>query len=524
MVGNRVLGQTAALLDQAFSALTQGQVSAAVEIEKRVAAMMPGVPERLLLKAMIARYSSQFEDLVDLAKRAYEALPQNAYAAIELANAYTMVGRVAEAMRLLGECEKLARRDIGATLQTAQLYTQCRKYDLAERCEKRALQQDPGNTAIMFNYASTLMTLGQLDRAHTLYNRVIQQAPEDYEAYFNRSNLRRQTDAENNIVELRSVLDGLPKQGPGVAEVCYALAKELEDIGDHKEAFAILKRGADAKRGTFKYDVKSECDFLAKLTSVYSGSGLNRDGHTDPAPVFILGLPRTGSTLVERILESHSKVSSLGEANEFSKLLMRRVGINETRDGIVKKLAEQDYVSIGKEYCDTIRGYGVAGEYIVDKTPINSRYVGAILTALPHAKIIHVSRNPMDSCYAAYKMLFRNMYQYSYSLEELGHHHLAYLDMIEEWKETYGDRFFDISYEKLVQNQESETRRLLAYCELDWEDACMNFHESAAPSATASSVQVRSPVYKSSLERWRSYEQELLPLRQVLESGGVTIE
>ena len=183
-----------------------------------------------------------------------------------------------------------------------------------------------------------------------------------------------------------------------------------------------------------------------------------------------------------------------------------------------------DYAAVGREYCKSINGILPGHPHLLDKTPANFHFLGMILTALPNAKIVHLRRHPVDSCYAVYKTLFRRGYLFSYDLRELGRYYLAYNDLMRHWREVLPGRFLDVKYEELVANQEDVTRRMVGFCGLEWEDACLSFEKNASPSLTASAAQVRQPIYKTSVALWRRYEEELQPLIRVLRDGGVDVD
>jgi hypothetical protein len=236
-----------------------------------------------------------------------------------------------------------------------------------------------------------------------------------------------------------------------------------------------------------------------------------------------LGLPRSGTTLVDRILSSHSQVASLGETNDFVNAVMSLAGPAKTKDQLIEATAHLDFAELGQSYCVAQAGHGQAANHLIDKTPSNFLYLGLIAKALPDAKVIHLQRNPMDSCFGMYKALFRMGYPFSYDLGDLAKYYLAYRNLMDHWRKHLPGRLFDLQYEALVKEPEENIRQLLGFCGLQWEDGCLNFHENQSPSATASAAQIRQPMYKSAVERWRHYEHQLEPLKHELEAGGIKV-
>lgn len=391
----------------------------------------------------------------------------------------------------------------------------------------KAIELDPERAEHYFNRAAVQRYFGDVAGAEAGFDKAIALKPEEFEAYNGRAHLRTQTRDRNHIAELRDVI-ARTRDATGLVQLHYALAKELEDIGDFETAFASLKQGADTKRRHMQYNVETDQQIIAKICEVY-GSGMF-DGHVQgfasPDPIFILGMPRTGTTLVERILGSHSRVFSAGELNNFSLELIRLSGRaagqkRPVRLDFVAATAALDFRALGEAYVSAVRPLRDDSPHFIDKLPFNFLYAGLIHLALPSAKIINLQRHPMDTCYAVYKQLFRDAYPFSYDLDDLGQYYIAYHRLMQHWNAVMPGVIHTIRYEALVADIEGESRRLLDYCALPWEDQCLRFHENQEASTTASALQVRQPVYATSVGKWRHYERQLEPLRQRLESAGI---
>jgi hypothetical protein len=258
---------------------------------------------------------------------------------------------------------------------------------------------------------------------------------------------------------------------------------------------------------------------------------VGRVGATDDAPIFIVGLPRSGTTLVDRILSSHSQVQSLGEINDLSYALIALAQRAEEADSgtpdrleLIRRSAQLDFAALGSDYLRRVAGYPRDKPRYIDKTPWNFLYLGLIALALPRARIIHLRREPMDSCFALYKTLFRSGSPYSYDLGDLTRYYLAYHQLMEHWRRVLPGRFMDLDYECLVQSQESATRELLDWCGLPFEPQCLEFYRNTAPAATASAAQVREPIHARSIGIWKHFATRLAPLAAVLEEGGVRVD
>lgn len=391
----------------------------------------------------------------------------------------------------------------------------------------RATELDDRNAEFHYNKAAVQRFLGDSAGAEASFDAAIALKPDEFEAYNGRAQLRTQTTERNHIAQLREVL-ARTRNPTGLVQLHYALAKELEDIGDFEESFASLKRGADLKRRHLQYSVDTDLQIIAKICQVY-GAGMF-DGHIEGCgsvdPIFILGMPRTGTTLVERILSSHSHVFSAGELNNFSLELIRLVrqsagGPAASRLDFVARTAALDFRALGEAYIRGTRPLRDGSPYFIDKLPFNFLYAGLIHLALPRAKIINLQRHPMDTCYAVYKLLFKDAYPFSYDLDELGRYYVAYHRLMQHWNEVMPGVIYTVRYEALVADSEAESRRLLEYCGLAWEDQCLRYYQNTRASTTASALQVRQPIYDTSVGKWRNYARQLEPLRVLLGRAGI---
>jgi tetratricopeptide (TPR) repeat protein len=430
--------------------------------------------------------------------------------------------------RGVAELETLAReaannphllQDVG------RLYSHLNLHAQAERCYELAAGLTPNDPQALYNWATCLIAVGRLDAAEKLLTRVIALAPHDYDAYYNRSTLRRQAAERNHVAEIRRALSrpGLPPNAQ--VALGYALAKELEDLGQYADSFAALKVAADVRRGLLSYRVEDDVAAMAEIGRAFDAEYFKcppAEGHADPCPIFIVGLPRSGTTLVDRILSSHPQVQSRGESSDIATAIMRLAGPAPDKQTLIRRAATLNPAELGRSFCARLPDTNAF--HLIDKTPINFLYLGMIARALPQARLIHVRRGPVDVCYAMYKTLFRMAYPFSYELSDLARYFLSYTALMQHWRTLLGARLIEIEYEKLVGNQEQTTRELLAACDLPWDEACLDFHRNRSPSLTASASQIRQPIYKSSVGLWRHYARELQPLIEGLRAGAVVIE
>jgi tetratricopeptide (TPR) repeat protein len=432
-------------------------------------------------------------------------------------------GRIAEARAQLGEIEGLVGSDAEAWIQLLLFYTQLGRHHAAYDCAKRLTALLPRSPRALFSVASAATIVGRIDEAEALLDNIISTDPKAAEAYYMRATLRRQSQEENHVEELKQRLSKTPANAPTEVPLSYALGKEYEDLGDYEESFACFARGAAAQKARLSYDVSTDEAGIAEVINKFDEAWRDRSptGPTIDGPIFVLGLPRSGTTLVDRILNAHSEVTSLGEVNNFSYAVMRAGGPASGLSELMEQVADADLTALGEGYWEAMQGYGEAAPCLIDKTPANYLYLGLIMQSLPAARIVHMRRHPMASGYAMFKALFRTAYPFSYDLEQIGRYYAAYHRLMEHWQRVWPGRILDVDYEALVDDQEAVSREIVRHCHLKWSDACLTYHENATPTATASAAQVREPIYRQARDLWRKIEHHLEPMARTLRAEGV---
>jgi tetratricopeptide (TPR) repeat protein len=404
------------------------------------------------------------------------------------------------------------------------LYTQIAAHEAALRCHRRLDALLPNHPDVLRGLAAAETSVGLMDEAEAHLDRAIALDPGEFDAYYNRAVLRRQAPSHHHVDQLRQVLAGPARGTRGEIPVCYALAKELEDLGDHAASFACLKRGADGRRAVLSYRVESDLAAIDQIVRSFDRP-IQPIAEAPPPergrPLFVLGLPRSGTTLVEQILAAHPAVEGLGELTEFPMALMRLLPGIADRAELIRRASRVDGAALGRSYLEAASGYRTGRPCFVDKLPSNFLYLGLIRLALPGAAIVHLRRQPMDALYAIYKTLFRMGYPYSYSPSDLARYYAAYRRLMAHWDAVAPGAVLHLDYEALVREPEPNARRLLEASTLPWDPACLAFHAGKTPVATASAAQVREPIHARSVGLWRRYERELAPLAAALEAEGI---
>ena len=395
----------------------------------------------------------------------------------------------------------------------------------------KANELQPGVPFLQGNLAACAVFLGKIDEARAIYLGMLKQRPDHQTNHYYLSRLARARDTAH-VEQMKHVLAGTNLPPERNVFLYYALGKELEDLGQWQEAFRYYRMAGDAVTSVAAYDVAADVALIDKVIEVCNadwlktGAGAPAVAAGDKTPIFVVGLPRTGSTLTERILASHSRVESLGETL-FMQMVLRSVSGVETVEkmtpAIIEEAARKDISLVASGYLDAVQYRLGDKPMFIDKLPINFLYLGFIAKAYPDARIVHLRRHPMDACFAMYKQVFTWAYKFSYTLEGLGRYYLAYERLRNHWRGVLGERFIEVEYESLVADQEGQTRALLDKLGLDFERACLDFHRNESASTTASSVQVREKIHTRSVERWKHFEKELQPLRDILEGGGIVV-
>ncbi len=522
-----------ALLIEAQRHIEAGRFPAARNATLALLEEHPKLTEGWLLLVLAEQRLQRFEAMLEAAQQAMGLAPESVSAALKLTEALLLTGNGTQARTHLAALEQRAQQDDALLTAVANLYTQAGAHTERLRCAQRALNLAPDDPARLASCAAAETACGLITEAEQHLDQLLTQAPQDFGSYYRRSILRRQTRERNHIEPMSRLLAKLPTDAPETVPLCYALAKECEDLERFDESFVYLQRGSARRRRSLSYQVSGDEAAMVAISQAFDAlrlASVGTEGTHDETPIFITGLPRSGTTLVDRILSSHSQAESLGEINDLSYALIKgaqRPGEQDAagpdRLQLIRRSAQLDFAALGSDYLRRVAGYPRAKAHFIDKTPWNFLYLGLIALALPNARIIHLRRDPMDSCLALYKTLFRSGSPYSYDLGDLARYYLAYHRLMEHWRRVLPGHYMELDYERLVLSQESATREVLSWCGLPFEPQCLEFHRNSSPAATASAAQVREPMHARSIGLWKHYERQLAPLAAALREGGVAL-
>ena len=515
-------------LADGFAALNRGDLATAGEACKQALAIdQTHVPAHFLV-GLVALEGKQRQVAHEAFKSVVKLDRDHAAAWAHLAKLNVGEGRIAAAESALREVRRVQPNDPMVIELTGTVLNSLGEYEAAELFFERAHEMSPQNPSALMNLGNVRVFLGKIDDAVALFKRAIDLEPNSAQCHWGLANSAKAKD-DTHIKTMQGLVESGRQSKRSQGFLHYAIGKENEDLGNWPEAFSAFTQGARARRETVEFNEADETAMFEAIKETYTAQWLANcpAGAEDPAPIFVLGQPRTGTTLIERVITSHSQVYSAGELQQFG-LAVRRASRHADPKRFSKELfiaaATVNPAEIGNMYLRSTAKLRDKSPFFVDKLPVNYLNIPLILAALPKAKIVHLVRGPMDACFASFKQLFADAYLHSYDQSEMARHHARYRDLMAHFRQEFPGRIVDISYEDTARDLEPNARKLINALKLDWEDACLNFHESSSGVATASSVQVREPAHTRSIGRWRRYETELLPMMGELTRLGVPLD
>lgn len=480
------------------------------------------------LLAMIASAHHNLTKAIELIKQANLLSPNNAEYLAQLAKHYALENDHVQAVHfaeLAAKIENKLSATSSLTLDTLGVaYSQMGLHEKAVVYFKKAVALNDKNPIYFFNLGASLKFTGDFDGAKKAYEKTISIAPNYYKAHAALTGLGNITAESNHIPQLEQLF-AQTQQADDKLYIGHALAREYEVLKDFDKAFYYLNTAKKIKLEQFKYSVDEDKALFKSLESHFKNDDRSQTkGFETDEAIFVVGMPRSGTTLVERIISQHSAVTSAGELQHFGLLLkkMAKTTSNHVIDAETIAATENiNFAQLGKAYIESTRAITGGTARFVDKMPLNVLYVGFILQALPKAKIICLNRNPLDTIMSNFRQLFavnQSYYSYSYDLESTTEFYLLFKQLATLWLKLYPDNFYLINYEKLVNDPVNEARQLIDFCNLSWQEQCVNIHQNSAPVATASALQVRSPINNRSIGNWKKYDAYLDSVKEVLAS------
>ncbi|WP_294255839.1 sulfotransferase [uncultured Sphingomonas sp.] len=509
----------------ARAALEQGDFGTAARL---ASAALPSAEGAFLLGVIAAEQGGVGEAIRQI-EAAVEQDPRGEYRA-QLARLYTLVRRDGDAAAQLAAAEAdppadaLSRDTIGC------VYARLGDHEAGLPHFEVAVALAPENDQFLYNHAATLSFLGRVDDAEAVLETLLARSPDDARAHHLLAGLRKQAPERNHVARLQATKQRA--RGADRLLTGYALAKELEDIGRGDEALACLLEVNTEHRAVLGYDPARDAAIVDAVAGSWPAIAAApvTDAPTE-APILIIGMPRTGTTLVDRILAAHPAVESVGELQALP-LAVKAASGTHSRTVLdpetLHAAATADLGAIGRDYLARAAHHRrIPERCFIDKFPGNFHYAGIAARALPNAAIVCLRRNPMDTVLANFRNLFAissRYYDYSYDLLDIAAYVAGFERLMALWRTALPGRILELRYEDIVADQEGATRRLLAHCGLDWSDRCLDFHAQGGAVSTPSAAQVRRPIYRDSVARWRKHEAVLAPVAAYFVERGIAID
>ncbi len=384
----------------------------------------------------------------------------------------------------------------------------------------KALEFKPDSPRVHLSLGHVYKTMGEINASINSYKNTIIQNNLSGEAYWSLANLKTYSFSENEIKDMEETLKG-DMSDIERSQMHFALGKAYEVKKDFDRSFRNYYEGNKVKKGLIKYSSDDTSDNTKRILDFFSKENINnlsKSSTNNPDPIFVLGMPRSGSTLVDQIISSHSKVDGTQELPNIIKIAAE---LNNDKQNsypeVLKELDDLKISRLGKDYISETTWARDNAPFFIDKMPNNFIHIGLIKTILPNAKIIDTRRDPMDTCFSCFKQFFARGQLFTYSMEDLGNYYTDYIRAMNHWHKVYGKDIFTVHYDDVINKTEETIRELIDYCNLPFEQECLEFYKSSRPVKTPSAEQVRQPIYKSGLNYWKNYEKHLLPLKKIID-------
>lgn len=514
-----------ALHQQAQHALNKKDDKHAHQLLLTILKSNPNFADAYFLLAMIASKYNNLIKSIQLIKQAHVLEPENNEYIAHLAKQYALNHQDVIALSYLHKLNKTINKN-ALTLDTIGVaYSKIGLHQEAIIYFKQAVKLSPNNATFQFNLGASLKFTGHFEEARTAYKNTIAISPNYYKAYNALSSLGNITPETNQLERLTHLYKQLTSPEDKLY-ISHALAREYEALGLYKQSFDALIPAKKEKLATLNYTLENDREMFKSIQSAFSQQHVcqqkksHKSNNSDA--IFVVGMPRTGTTLVERLISQHRDVTSAGELQNFGLLFkqMSKTSSNRVIDPETIAASQKiDFTLLGQEYINSTKALTANTVKFVDKMPLNVLYAGFIIKALPNCKIICLDRNPLDTVVSNFKQLFtinQSYYNYSYSLEWSAEFYLLFNQLMHFWQDKFPDNFLIVNYEKLVNSPSEEAQKIFKFCDLDWQEEYLNIHQNSSPVATASAVQVRQPINNNSVNQWRKFESYLDKVKTIL--------
>jgi tetratricopeptide (TPR) repeat protein len=509
-------------IEQAREALSKDDHKTAEAIFREILRADPAHVGALCGLAAVSLTVSRPRDALRLLKHALKQSARLPLARRGLAQALLALGTLPEAESTMRDLLSMESDNPNNWVLLATVYTRLMRQEDALAAFEQAARINPEEVRLRLSIGHLNKTLGRRSECEQAYKRCLEMDPGMGEAYWSLADLKNYVFSDAEIASMLSLVKGEDGDDQDQAHLHFALGRAFEHQKDYLTAFDHYATGNRRRRKTVPFDSGAFEDKTRRVRECFDSAFFAARagcGHPDPSPIFIVGLPRSGSTLVEQILASHSGVEGTFELPNLLTIVREFDHADAAHDAypeIVRSASPEQLGNLGRRYIEETTPLRGARPYFIDKMPNNFSHVGLIHAILPRAVIIDARRHPMDACFSTYKQHFAEGQSFSYDLEDLGRYYRCYLSLMDHWDDVLPGKVLRLQYEQLIREPEREIRRLLSHCSLPFEPACLKFHETRRPVRTASAEQVRQPLYTSGVGHWRHFEAQLAPLRRAL--------
>jgi len=502
-------------IEEATAALVGGDRRAAEAIFREVLKVDATHVAALCGLAALALETGHTQDAERLIRHALKQTAHLPLAQRALAHTLLKAGRLPEAEAAVRELLKIEPENPQNWVALGTVHTRLLRQEDALEAYQEAARLNPEQVRLRLSIGHILKTLGRRAQCEQAYHDCLAMDPKFAEAYWSLADLKNYVFSDAEIAAMQELAAGVPN----AAQLHFALGRALEQKREYRAAFSHYATGNALRRREATFDIAKFEAKSRRVIACFDGEFFREragSGSADTAPIFIVGLPRSGSTLVEQILASHSSIEGTMELPNIVTMVREFDHVDGQSDAYpesVRAVPTDRLADLGRRYLDETRPIRAGRPHFIDKMPNNFSHVGLIHAILPNAAIIDVRRHPMDSCFSTFKQHFAEGQSFSYDLEDLGRYYRAYLSLMDHWDTVLPGKVLHVRYEDLVRNPEANIRRLLGHCGLHFEPACLSFHETQRPVRTASSEQVRQPLYATGIGYWKHFAEDLEPLR-----------
>jgi len=509
------------------SRMGRGDLAGAAQAAAGCREAWPSERAGWLLGSIAALLEDKKEVALALVEQRLTIDPKDAQCLLQKAECLLALGDRAEALAAAGAAAEAAGEILNLDA-VGEFLVQAGEHQRALEIYDRAVAAAPNDPTLRAKRAVVHRFLGNFELAVSDYEAVLVMLPKSPKALKGLVELRRQSNEHNSVAAMEAALSTAPTGSTDAAILHFGLAKSYEDLGEYATSWGHLANGNRLERARLRYDPAADRAAMDRIIAGFPNAEAVTTDTTGERPIFIVGVPRTGTTLVDRIIGSHSQIHSAGELPALSEAICVEIELTTGAQSpdwqqYTAALGNLDGKIIAREYLARVRAQRGDRPRFTDKELTNFFYCGLILRAFPNARIVHLTRHPLAACYAIFRNRFNGTWPFSYDLTEIGEFYVGYRRLMAHWHQVLPNRILDVAYEDVVTALEPTTRRLLGYLELPFEAGCLEFHRNPAPVVTASSVQVRQPLYDSALHMWQHYAAQLAPLRAQLEAAGIPI-